>query len=126
VEGEKADALTAGRLARDDVVTCRLDDQVGEVRERITASPYGFALVTTPGGVLLGRLRGSTLDCDPQLLAEQLMEAGPSTVRPDTPAHKLASKLDERQLRFAIVTTPEGHLIGVVCRPDLDRASTTE
>jgi hypothetical protein len=122
VEGEKADAPTAGRLARDDVVTCRLDDEVGEVRERIAASPYGFALATTPGGILLGRLRGSALDCDPLLRAEQVMEAGPSTVRPDTPAHKLASTLAEQQLRFAIVTTPEGHLIGVACRSDLERA----
>ena len=78
--------------------------------------------MTTPGGVLLGRLRGSALDCDPRLRAEQVMEAGPSTVRPDTPAHKLASRLAEQQLRFAIVTTPEGHLIGVACRPDLERA----
>jgi CBS-domain-containing membrane protein len=122
VEGEQADIPTAGRLARSDVVTCRLTDRVGDVRERIAGSPYGFALLTTPGGVVLGRLRGSALDCDPDLPAETVMEAGPSTVRPDTPAAKLASRLAEQQLQFAIVTTPEGRLLGVARRPDLERA----
>lgn len=122
VEGEQADAPTAGRFARKDVVTCRLDDRVGDVRERIIASPYGFALVTSAGGVLLGRLRGSLLECDPQLRAEEVMEAGPSTVRPDTPAPALARRLGERELRWAIVTDPEGRLIGVVSRQDLEQA----
>jgi CBS domain-containing protein len=122
IEGEHADAPTPGRLARDDVVTCRLDDRVGEVRKRIADSEYGFALVTTPGGVVLGRIRGSMLDCDPDLPAEEVMEAGPSTVRPDTPADSLAKRLAERDLRLAIVTDPEGRLIGVARRRDLEAA----
>jgi CBS domain-containing protein len=122
VEGEQADAPTAGRLARDDAVTCRLGDRVGEVRERILASGYGFGLVTSEGGVVLGRLRGSALDCDPALRAEEVMEPGPSTVRPDTPTGDLAKRLAERDLRFAIVTDPEGRLIGVVRREDLESA----
>jgi CBS domain-containing protein len=121
-EGEHADAPTAGRLARDDVITCRLDDRVGKVRKRIADSEYGFALVTTAGGVVLGRLRGSTLDCDPDLPAEEVMEPGPSTVRADTRADSLAKRLAERALRFAIVTDPEGPLIGVVRRSDLEAA----
>jgi CBS domain-containing protein len=122
IEGQQADVPTAGRVARDDVVTCALEDRVGEVRERIGRSPYGFALVTTPGGVLLGRLRGSALDCDPNLSAEAVMESGPSTVRPDTEAPALAKRLAERDLRWAIVTNPEGRLIGVATREDLERA----
>ena len=103
-------------------MTCRLDDRVGEVRERIAATGYGFALVTTAGGVLLGRLRGSTLDCDPGLRAEQVMEAGPSTVRPDTHAAELAKRLAGRDLRWAIVTNPEGRLLGVASRAALEQA----
>lgn len=112
-----------GGVARQDVVTCRLDDRVGEVRERIVASPYGFALVTAPGGVLLGRLRGSLLDCDPQLRAEEVMEAGPSTVRPDRTVEGTLSRLVERGLQFAVVTDPEGRLLGVASRDQLERAA---
>jgi CBS domain-containing protein len=43
-------------------------------------------------------------------------------VRPDTPADSLARRLAERDLRFAIVTDPEGRLLGVVRRADLERA----
>ena len=123
VEGEQAGIVTAGSVARNDAVTCRLGDRVGEVRERIVASPYGFALVTSPGGVLLGRLRKSALDCDPDLSAEEVMQAGPWTVRPHRPAREVASRLAEKELKFAIVTTPEGRLLGVACRPDLEAAS---
>jgi CBS domain-containing protein len=44
------------------------------------------------------------------------MEAGPSTVRPHLPLEGLLARLEERDLRIAIVTTPQGRLIGVVRR----------
>jgi CBS domain-containing protein len=122
VEGEQAGLATAGRLARDNVVTCRLEEPVGKVRERILASGYRFGLVTTAGGLVLGRLRRSALNCDPALRAEEVMERGPSTVRPDTAAGDLAKRLADREVRFAIVTDPEGRLLGVVRRDDLERA----
>jgi CBS domain-containing protein len=125
VEGELADLPTAGGLAGDDVVTCRLNDPVGPIREPVERSPYGFALVTTQGGTLLGRLRGSVMrDAPPGATAEAIMEPGPSTVRADTLASDLAGRLTERDLRTAIVSTPEGRLIGVVTRTDLEAAST--
>jgi CBS domain-containing protein len=122
VEGDDPEPPTAGQFARDDVVRCALDDRVGEVRERIERSRYGFALVVARGGVLLGRLRGSALDCDPALSVEEVMEPGPSTVRPHRAAGRLADQLAERDLRWAIVTDPEGRLIGVARREDLEQA----
>jgi CBS domain-containing protein len=121
VDGANADQATAGRAARDDVVTCRPDDRVGAVRERIERSPYGFALVTSPAGVVLGRLRASRLGESAAESVESVMEPGPSTVRPDLPAATLARRLAERNLRAAIVTTPEGQLIGIARREDLER-----
>ena len=87
VEGTAADVPTAGRLAHDDVVTCGLEDPVSEVRARVDSSPYGFALVTASGGVLLGRLRASVMR-DSGGRAEEAMEPGLETakdwVRPAT------------------------------------------
>jgi CBS domain-containing protein len=118
-EGELADAPRAWRLARDDVVTCSLGDSVGEVRERILASPYGFGFVVSESGCVLGRMRRSALDCDPTLTAEQVMEPGPSTVRADLSPEQLRERLDKRGFRYAVVTTPDGVLIGVVARSEL-------
>ena len=123
VEGERADEPTVGSLARDDVVTARLSDAVGEVRERVRESPYPFALVTSEHGVLLGRLPLSKCNCDPQLPAEEVMEPGPSTIRPHRTPATIAQQLKEKELRWAIVTTPEGELIGVAARAELEAAA---
>ena len=123
VEGDRADEPTVGQYSRDDVVTCALRDRVGPVRELVASSRYPFALVKSAGGVLLGRLRASMLDCDPDLGAEEVMEPGPSTVRPHKTASGVARDLAERGLRWAIVTTPRGELIGVAARAELEAAA---
>src|SRR5213593_1163586 len=82
-QGEKATAPRAIDHARDDVVTCGLDDRVDDVRPRVEASPYSFALVVANGGVLLGRLRKAALEGEPAARAGDVMEPGPSTVRAD-------------------------------------------
>ena len=51
------------------------------------------------------------------------MELAPSTVRPHRSAKDIATQLGEKDLRWAIVTTPEGQLIGVASREDLEQAS---
>lgn len=112
---------TAADFMHDGVVTCGLDESVGEVKEKISSSPFGFAVATTPAGVVLGRVRGSVLDCDPALRIEEVMEPGPSTVRPDRPVDQLIERLARQELRFAIVTTPEGRLLGVVRRDEVER-----
>jgi Mg/Co/Ni transporter MgtE len=102
------------------VVTCGLTDLVGDIAQSVADSPFGFALVTSTTGVVLGRLRASTLDVEPDTPVEQVMENGPSTVRPDIPADQLAQRLRDRDLMSAIMTTPEGELIGIARRSDLE------
>jgi CBS domain-containing protein len=118
-EGKDADAPRAWKLAREDVVTCSLGDTVGDVRERILASPYGFGFVLSDSGCLLGRMRKSALDCDASLTAEQVMDPGPSTVRADMSPDELRERLDKKDLKYAVVSTPDGVLIGVVPRSAL-------
>lgn len=93
------------------------------MRGLVERSPYPFALVKSPGGVLLGRLRRGKLDCDPRLRADEVMEPGPSTVRPHKTAAGVAEDLAHRNLRWAIVTTPGGELIGVASRAELEAAA---
>jgi rhodanese-related sulfurtransferase len=119
MEGTAAQQPTALAFAHDDLATCALDELAPEIQRRIDASPYGFALVLADR-VVLGRVRRSRLDGAPaDASAEQLMEPGPSTTRPHTDPEELASRLERRGANTAILTTPEGELIGVLRRADL-------
>jgi CBS domain-containing protein len=119
-EGEKAAERRAVDVARDDAVTCGLDERIADVRGRVEASPYGFAFVVSEGGTLLGRLRKAALEGDADATANDAMEPGPSTVRANTTLDRLRDRLDQGNLKTAVVTTPEGSLLGVVRRSDLD------
>ncbi len=119
-QGEKADTPRVGALARDNVVTCGLTDPVGPLCDRVRESPYGFALVTADDRTIFGRLRGSVInESDPEATAESVMSPGPSTVRADTAVDDLRERLDEKELKTAIVSDPEGRLIGVITRKAL-------
>jgi hypothetical protein len=73
-DGENASERRAFDLVVDDVATCGLHQRVGEVRERVAVSRYGFAFVVSETRVLLGRLRRAALEGDPALTAEAVME----------------------------------------------------
>ncbi len=122
VEGTRAAEPTVAEVARDDAVTCGLSDRVGEVSERVDDSPYPFALVLGTSRIVLGRLPSSKMNCDADLPVETVMDPGPSTVRPHKTAKGTAEELAKRDLRWAIVTTPDGELIGVASRTDLEAA----
>jgi hypothetical protein len=92
------------------------------VQERVLASPYRFALVVSATRCVLGRLRASVLEhCDPESTAEEVMEPGPSTVRFDIELGALVERLHARDFSFAVVTTPEGVLVGIVRRSEAER-----
>ena len=119
MEGTAADQPTALSFAREDVATCTLDDRAAEIKQLIDSSPYGFALVLADR-VVLGRVRRSHLDDAPDdASAGTLMEPGPSTTRPHTDPDELAKQLQRSGANTAILTTPEGVLLGVVQRADL-------
>jgi CBS domain-containing protein len=118
-EGTEAGIPRVKDALRDDVVTCGLDERVGDVVPRVEESPYGFALAVSANGVLLGRLRRSRCEGKDADRVEDVMEEGPSTVRPDKAAAELVERLREGDLKTAVVTTPEGTLMGVVLRTDL-------
>ena len=107
-------------MARDEVVTCGLADRVADVRARVDRSPHGFALVLSGTGVVLGRLRRSVLDAAADVRAGDVMEAGPSTVRLDSDLGSLVERMRKRDLAYAIVTTPDGELAGILRRTDAE------
>jgi CBS-domain-containing membrane protein len=120
-EGETASVLYAGELIDADPPTCGLPTAVAEVRALLDGSRYGFCLVLNKQRILLGRVRRSAITgADRHGTAESVMEAGPSTVRPNTRAADLVERLAKDDLKTAIVTTPEGRLLGVFHRADAE------
>jgi CBS-domain-containing membrane protein len=121
-EGDKAAEPRAIDFVRRDVITCGLQDHIGAVRERVDSSPFGCAFVVGDDGVLLGRLRKAALEGDADATAEIVMETGPSTVRADTEPARLRERLERGNLTTAVVSDPDGRLLGVVRRADLAAA----
>jgi CBS domain-containing protein len=119
LEGDKAGEPRAIDLAGRDVVTCGLEETMGALRERVARSGFGFAFVVSDDGVLLGRLRKAVLEGDAGARAQDVMEPGPSTSRPDMPPGQLLAKLDRAHLSTAVLSDPDGRLLGVVRRADL-------
>ena len=82
VEGEDPEPPTLGGVMRDDVVRCAPTDRMADVHASIKASPYPFALMTTDGGTVLGRLPASALDPGSEASVGDIAEPGPKTFRP--------------------------------------------
>ena len=101
---------------------CRATVRIADVRESIERSPYPFALITSDDGTLLGRARSSALDPASDRPVWDVAEPGPKTFRPHLSGEKVAGVLADKSLRWAIVTTPEGRVLGVASREDLAQA----
>ena len=123
VEGERADAPTVGRVMRHDVVRCAPIDPAAAVLESIQGSPFPFAVVTNDDGTVLGRVPASALRPPSEKPVWDVAEPGPKTFRPHHSIENVTRHLAEKDLRWAVVTTPEGRLLGVASREDLKRAA---
>jgi rhodanese-related sulfurtransferase len=119
LEGRRAKEKRAIDFAGPRVVTCALGDQVGPLRELVAASAYGFALVLSGDDAVVGRLRRAMLEGEPEAVAEDVMEPGPSTHRPNLEPSKLLEKLQQKDFKTAILSDPDGRLLGIVRRRDL-------
>ncbi|HEX5500822.1 MAG TPA: CBS domain-containing protein, partial [Thermomicrobiales bacterium] len=75
-------------------------------------------LVVNDERVVVGRLRFDRLDAGPTETVEQIMEFGPTTIRPNEPLAKLTPRLQEKRVDRIVVATPDGRLVGVVARRD--------
>ena len=120
--GRDAGVPRAGQIARRDVPICALREQVGEIRQRVAAAGWDECLVVNEQRVVLGRLRGAALAASATTMAEDVMESGPTTTRPDEHLARLVPRLREKRVDRIIVTTPDGRLVGVTERETAERA----
>lgn len=114
IEGEDASDPTVADVLRPDVPTCDPSELIGPVSERVNAAGWEDCLVVECANKVVGRLRAEQLGGDPELPAVEVMQSGPSTVRPDQSLEELVKRMDRRPTSLAVVTTPEGSLLGAI------------
>jgi CBS domain-containing protein len=115
-EGRLAEQPSGGDVARADVPTCLLSDDLSEVRRRVRESERETCIVVNDGGVVLGRLGRKAIGSDDDQSVEEAMTEGPSTVRPSIRLDVLLKRMQSNKLNSWLVTTPDGKLVGLVFR----------
>src|SRR5438105_11027783 len=72
-EGTAVDETWIGDVADAEVPTCGLTERIDAVRARVRAAGSETCVVVNPEHIVLGLLRKSELDGDPQATAEAVM-----------------------------------------------------
>lgn len=121
VEGSAEPELRVADATRPDIPTCRPDEPIDEVRPRVVATGWDACVVIDCDGVVVGRLRPAARENNGRLTAQQEMEPGPTTVRPDGLLQPLVDRMKKRDTPQVLVTTPQGTLIGVLLPDDGER-----
>ena len=121
MEGTNAERPRAADVARKDVVTCRLDERLGDVSERAAAAGWEAAVVVNDERVVLGLLRAKELAGDPMQTVERAMRPGPSTFRPYVAIAEMAAFMTDHNLDTSPITTSDGRLVGLLQKEDAIR-----
>jgi CBS domain-containing protein len=122
-EGTLAERPRAGDLAHRDVPTCRLDEPVKAIRERVERAGFEACVVVNEDRVVFGILRDKQLGAPDDEPAERAMQPGPGTFRPNVDIEEMASFMAEHDLPSAPITTSDGRLVGLLRREDAARVA---
>lgn len=121
-EGTNTRIPRAGDVARSDAPTCRMDERIDDVRERVKAGEWDACVVVNDERVVMGLLRSKELQKRDQPV-EHVMRPGPSTFRPHVSILEMAQFMAEHDLRNSPITTSDGRLVGLLLREDAVRVA---
>jgi CBS domain-containing protein len=122
-EGTTARRPRAGDVARQDVPTCGLDDDIGEVRRRVSDAGWDACVVVNGERVVFGLLRAEELAKGTSGPVQAVMRAGPSTFRPHVPIGEMAHYMIDHDLGSSPITTSDGRLVGLLKVEDAARVA---
>ena len=125
-DGGGPNIQTVADAMRPDIPTCHRDETVGATRERAAETGWQDCFVVECGSLVVGRLTSQELAADPNLRAGDVMQIGPTTVRPDGSLARLVERMDRRPTPLVAVATPQGELLGVVLRNEARRLTDGE
>ena len=79
-------------------------------------APAGVVVVLNEAGVVLGLLDSEAFENADSASAEEVMEPAPITYRPSLSLEKAMERLHESKKEYALVTTADGILVGLLTR----------
>ena len=124
MEGKAAGRRRAFQVARKDIPTCQAHERLGHVRHRVLEAGQRLCIVVNDDDVVFGRLRGKTWDGDPNAEVENVMELGPTTIRPDVFLNDVLERMQKAGVGSFLVTSYGSHnggrFIGVLYREDVE------
>jgi CBS domain-containing protein len=112
-EGLEAGTPRVGDVVKRDVPTCRLDERVDSVRDRLREIGSDLCVVVDDERVVLGLVEAISVDTPADTRVESVMRSNPITLRPNIPAGKLPDYL-KTPAALALVTTSDGALLGLL------------
>jgi CBS domain-containing protein len=122
VEGSGPHYPLVGEVARRDMIhECRLGSKVGASRTAVAETGQNYCVVLNDADILMGRLRRRHLHGGDQEIVENVMETGPTTVRPTESAAALLKRMQARDVPAVLVTTAKGQFVGIARKQDLER-----
>jgi CBS domain-containing protein len=121
IAAESFDAQLVSDATRPDIPTARPDDLLGAVLDRVIDVGGEEALVLDCDGIVVGRLRTQAWQQDRSRPVSQMMELGPTTVRPNSLLEPLVKRMKERGTALVTVSTSQGVLIGVLLHAEAQR-----
>jgi hypothetical protein len=107
IAAESSDAQLVSDATRPEIPTARPDDLLGAVLDRVIDAGWEEALVLDCDGIVVGRLRTQAWQQDRSRPVSQVMELGPTTVRPNSLLEPLVKRIEERGTALVTVTTPQ-------------------
>lgn len=117
-EGKNSIHPTAGDAVQKNVPTCFLNERVHVVFRRVEAAGGDMAVVVDGNGVVLGRLRQESFVQHPEAIVGDVMEDGPTTIRPNTKLADIIPRMQAKNVNSIVVTTADGRLTGILYRKD--------
>ncbi|MGE3796655.1 MAG: CBS domain-containing protein [Thermomicrobiales bacterium] len=120
--GPDAETLRASNVLRTDVPTCRLDETIAAVKERLAPTDWTVCGVINEQRVLLGMLRGKCWEEPDDSRVGDIMREGPSTIRPNEDLAAVTGRMQDRHVSCLFVTDSQGELIGILRRIDAEAA----
>jgi rhodanese-related sulfurtransferase/CBS domain-containing protein len=122
LDGDADSSTRVGSRLRTDVRTCRLEDPLPALCRRLDENGQETCFVVNNEGVLLGRIGRGAIRGREDQSAEEAMTPGPSTIRPSARLDDVAERMQRQDLTTLPVTTPDGRLVGLITRSDVEHA----